>query len=121
MPSSRATGDHWFTDIAARLGPEYLRYSFTKGTEQEADFLAELIPPGARVLDVGCGNGLVGPVMRAKLGADANTSQLALTVEGALQPERARPDQDPNKQCAASDYCAAHVRRWQARTSHRGC
>ena len=73
-----------------------------------------------RALDVGCGNGLVGPVMRAKLGADANTSQLALTVEGALQPERARPDQDPNKQCAASD-CAAHVRRWQARTSHRGC
>ena len=29
---------HWFEDIAEFLGPAYLRYSFTKGTEQEADF-----------------------------------------------------------------------------------
>ncbi len=37
----------------------YLRYSFTKGTEQESDFLVDLLglTDGARVLDAGCGPG----------------------------------------------------------------
>ena len=41
------------------MGPTYLRYSFTKGTRQEIDFLiAELnLVEGARILDVGCGPG----------------------------------------------------------------
>ena len=41
------------------MGPSYLRYSFTKGTQQEVSFLAEVtsIGPGARLLDVGCGPG----------------------------------------------------------------
>lgn len=42
------------------LGPAYLRYSFTKGTEQEADFLVDVLGLEAgrsRVLDVGCGPG----------------------------------------------------------------
>lgn len=49
---------HW-EDLADHLGSAYLRYSFTKGTEQEVDFLvAELsLEPGMRVLDVGCGPG----------------------------------------------------------------
>ena len=51
--------DHWFEDLADHLGSAYLRYSFTKGTEQEVDFLVGALDlePGMRVLDVGCGPG----------------------------------------------------------------
>ena len=53
-------GGTWFTEVADFLGPAYLRYSFTKGTEQEVDFLVDALDlqPGAhRILDVGCGPG----------------------------------------------------------------
>lgn len=50
---------HWFEAVAAHLGGAYLRYSFTKGTEQEVSFLLEALDlqSGMRVLDVGCGPG----------------------------------------------------------------
>ena len=50
---------HWFEPIAEHLGSAYLRYSFTKGTPQEIDFLMDALRlrPGMRVLDVGCGPG----------------------------------------------------------------
>ncbi len=51
---------HWFEPMADHLGEAYLRYSFTKGTEQEVDFLVEVLdlqPGRDRVLDVGCGPG----------------------------------------------------------------
>ena len=50
---------HWFEPIADHLGSAYLRYSFTKGTSQEIDFVIEALSlkPGDRVLDVGCGPG----------------------------------------------------------------
>ena len=52
-------GSHWFEPIAEHLGAAYLRYSFTKGTEQEVDFLVDALAlvPGMRLLDVGCGPG----------------------------------------------------------------
>ncbi|MHB8467443.1 MAG: class I SAM-dependent methyltransferase [Acidimicrobiales bacterium] len=51
--------EHFFEPIARHLGSAYLRYSFTKGTEQEVAFLVELLDlgRGTRVLDVGCGPG----------------------------------------------------------------
>ncbi len=53
---------HWFEPIAEHLGSAYLRYSFTKGTEQEVAFLVEALgldgtAGSNRVLDVGCGPG----------------------------------------------------------------
>jgi len=50
---------HWFEELASHMGETYLRYSFTKGTEQEVEFLVESLglAEGARVLDVGCGPG----------------------------------------------------------------
>ncbi len=49
----------WFNEIAAFAGPAYLRNAFTKGTEQEVEFLVDALDlqPGARVLDAGCGPG----------------------------------------------------------------
>ena len=58
MPTD-SIGEHWFEPLAAHMGPAYLRYSFTKGTVNEIDFIVRQLDlkPGARILDVGCGPG----------------------------------------------------------------
>ena len=82
-------GRHWFEDVADHLGGAYLRYSFTKGTEQEVDFLVEQLglPPGARVLDVGCGPGRHAHALARRgfevVGVDISDRFLALAREGS--------------------------------------
>lgn len=45
--------------LADHAGRSYLRYSFTKGTEQEVEFLSAALElrAGDRILDIGCGPG----------------------------------------------------------------
>ena len=51
--------EHWFEDLASHMKTAYLRYSFTKGTVQEVDFILESTGAvvGSSFIDVGCGPG----------------------------------------------------------------
>ena len=51
--------EHWFEDLASHMKAAYLRYSFTKGTVQEVDYILEATRAtvGSSFIDVGCGPG----------------------------------------------------------------
>jgi SAM-dependent methyltransferase len=80
---------HWFEPVAEHLGSAYLRYSFTKGTEQEVDFLVRALGlrPGQRVLDVGCGPGRHAHALARRgievLGVDISARFVQLADEAA--------------------------------------
>jgi SAM-dependent methyltransferase len=81
--------DHGFEELADHLGGAYLRYSFTKGTEQEVGFLVDALglQPGMRVLDVGCGPGRHARALAARgigvHGIDISQRFVDLAREGA--------------------------------------
>jgi 2-polyprenyl-3-methyl-5-hydroxy-6-metoxy-1,4-benzoquinol methylase len=80
---------YWFGALARYLGPAYLRNAFTKGTEQEVDYLVDALglAPGQEVLDVGCGPGRHALALARRgftvLGVDASDDFLALARDAA--------------------------------------
>jgi SAM-dependent methyltransferase len=80
---------HWFEPVAEHLGGAYLRYSFTKGTDQEVAFLVDVLDlaPGMRVLDVGCGPGRHAHALARRgievVGVDISQRFVDLATEGA--------------------------------------
>jgi SAM-dependent methyltransferase len=79
----------WFNPLARFLGPAYLRNAFTKGTEQEVDFLVDALglAAGDRVLDVGCGPGRHSLALARRgfdvTGVDLSDDFIALAREAA--------------------------------------
>ena len=92
---------HWFEAVADHLGAAYLRYSFTKGTDQEVDFLVDCLglAPGARILDVGCGPGRHAHEFGRRgfevVGVDISERFVALAREGHAGRRRRRPSNGP--------------------------
>jgi cyclopropane fatty-acyl-phospholipid synthase-like methyltransferase len=84
---------HWFEPLADHMGEAYLRYSFTKGTEQEVGFLVEALDlqPGQRVLDVGCGPGRHARALAARgiLVHGVDISQRFVDIAAAGAPDGA--------------------------------
>ena len=82
-------GEPYFEPIGDRLGRAYLRYDFTKGSQQEVSFLTDLLGPstGRRLLDVGCGPGRHAVPLAeagwAVTGIDISQSFLDLAAEEA--------------------------------------
>lgn len=59
MPGDPFAGGHAFRELADHARENYLKFAYTKGTKQEAEFLRETLRlhASARVLDVACGVG----------------------------------------------------------------
>jgi len=67
-PARHGFAPHWFEGLADTMGAAYLRYSFTRGTDQEVAFIDEAVGglADAVVLDVGCGPGRHARAMAAR-------------------------------------------------------
>lgn len=86
-----ARADDWFNPLAEFLGPAYLRNAFTKGTDQEVEFLWDALHlhAGQRLLDVGCGPGRHALALARRgvdvLGVDLSPAFVALARESAAR------------------------------------
>ena len=102
---------HWFEPIAEHLGSAYLRYSFTKGTEQEVRFLLEELglAPGDVVADIGCGPGRHLDALRrngiAAFGIDISAPFVALAGPYAARGDARRLPLPDNTFDAAISLC----------------
>lgn len=82
-----------FEPVAEHAGAAYLRYSFTKGTEQEVEVVTDLLVlhPDARVLDVGCGPGRHVQALRRRgveaIGVDISLPFLRLVGSPAVRAD----------------------------------
>ena len=97
-------GGRWFEAVAAHAGRAYLRYSFTRGTAQEVDFLVDALGlgPGSRVADVGCGPGRHAHALAARgvevVGVDIAERFVELAAAGAPPaPSPPAPSRHPRR------------------------
>lgn len=80
---------HWFEALADHMGPAYLRYSFTKGTEQEVAALVDILglEDGCSILDVGCGPGRHALALASRgyevVGLDVSEAFVRIAAEAA--------------------------------------
>ena len=85
-PEPPAAGSY-YRSVGDWQGAHYERNSFTRGTQQEVEFLAEVLAlqPGALVVDVGCGTGRHARALRDKgvraVGVDVSAGLLRAAAE----------------------------------------
>ncbi|MGH9112521.1 MAG: methyltransferase domain-containing protein [Acidimicrobiales bacterium] len=104
---------HWFEPVADHLGAAYLRYSFTKGTEQEVAFLTRALGlrPGHRLLDVGCGPGRHAHAFADRgievVGVDISQRFVDIAAAGATSPKASFVRADARELAFDAEFDAA--------------